>query len=206
MTTPRSAATAADWDTIIRAPGVRQTREDYRAEVRRVRTAPSSAGEAYRVDKLNTRLSDDPAWEARQAGFEQEAFDRLNDDLPMLRAELRARQLAGVHLRRLVLAPTVMSPYNEFALEAARWLADLGEDVRVLIDDQVRARVPEITVYGDTTWRLCTTADEIADGAVRLEDPDQTAQARQLLSPLWDQALPIQDLDHTSFWPSAPTT
>lgn len=193
LTTPRpEMSTTAIWETITTAPGVRQTREAYRADVRRVRTAPSSAGTAYRVDNLATRLAHDPAWEAKRNGSEQEAFDRLIDDLPYLRADLRARRLAGVHLRRLVLAPTIPTPYSAFAFEAAQFLADLGEAVRIIVDDRLRARVAEVTVYGSTTWRLCTNPNQFADGAVRLE-PVITPQVRSGLGGLWDEAQDIRD-------------
>lgn len=191
--TRRAMRTTSIWDTLNQARGARLTRDEYRTELRGVRTAPSSAGIAWRVDTLSTRLPHDPAWEAWQAGRLQVAFDRLDDDLPTLRAELRARRLAGVDLRRIVIAPVIMGGYNAFALEAVRHLARLGENVRVISDEGTR--IPEVAVYGDTTWRLCTTPDQIADGAVHLEGPAVTEHARVGLGSLWSHGQDLLDLD-----------
>ncbi|QVJ00296.1 hypothetical protein KGD82_16145 [Nocardiopsis eucommiae] len=56
-------------------------------------------------------------------------------------------------------------------------------------------RIPEALIYGPYVYRLCATADQIADGAVRVRDADLAAQLRADHDVLWGQAQDIRSLD-----------
>ncbi|GAB3724282.1 DUF6879 family protein [Nocardiopsis nanhaiensis] len=189
MTTPTLKPARLDEQVLAlinNATGTRLDRATYLEQTAHLRTAAHTRGIAWQLDTLSTRPPHDQAWQAWCAGRYRTALNLLAGRRPTVQAQRMIRYEAGLTLRRLVVAPVAIGASTAFALEATRVLAECGEQVRVI--EVPLPTVPEFTIYGHTVFRLCARADQVADGAMRLDDPRLCEVVLPSLEAWWDQA------------------
>jgi hypothetical protein len=138
-----------------------------------------------------------PSWAAMERGDWDTAV-RLVEEMRAGRAELQKKlDQKGIVQRRIRIVGHPVTPYLQWEMHALRLWAELGEEIRVLPAEAVRAlepvrTLPEVVVLGGRSaispvmYEILYRGGELA-GARKLTDRHLIAACRREIATLWSK-------------------
>jgi hypothetical protein len=171
--------------------GERLTRSAYKQEFREREDAIRD-GSSWKLERRqHFEEQGNPSRDALRRGDWDEALRLLADRRDALAAAARQDARRGYAFHRVRVVEKPLTPYVQWELHSQRQRAEYGENIRVVLADQVAASerthpLPELVVLGSSVlFQVLYTETGASNGAVRYTDRDLVTRWEDCIKALY---------------------
>ncbi|WP_049566775.1 DUF6879 family protein [Streptomyces sp. SBT349] len=132
-----------------------------------------------------------PSYDAFRAGRWEESLLLMDNRRESLRDAMRERREQGTVFHRVRVVEEPLTPYLQWELRSLGVQAECGAAIRVVPGERVRrfeqsGELPEVVALGgQTLYHVLYTPEGVAEGAIRVGDPELLGQWEAFIADLY---------------------